>query len=92
MSNENNPPVVARQSYVPTNKAVAATGGSAIGAAIATLIVYWIDPTNTLPGTISGAITTLVTATVTLVAAWVTPPGANEAVVNTADGPRSARI
>lgn len=79
-------------SAAPTNKAVAATGGSAVGAAIAILLLYAIDPAGALPSAVSAAITTLVTAMATLGAAYFTPPGSNEAVVRTADGVKSARL
>lgn len=78
-------------SRMPTNKAVAATGGSAVGAAISTLLVYGIELNHALPDTVSGAITTLVTAAVTLAAAYFTPPGTNETIILTPEGPRSAR-
>ena len=78
-------------SRTPTNKAVAATGGSAMGAAISTLLLYGIELNPPLPDTVSGAISTLVTAAVTLAAAYFTPPGTNETVILTPDGPRSAR-
>ncbi|KAB0677580.1 hypothetical protein [Aureimonas leprariae] len=82
---------VATPSKAPTNKAIAATGGSAVGAAIATVILYLLDPNNQLPGAVTTAITTLVTAVVTLAAAYFTPPGSNEAIIMTQDGPKSAR-
>lgn len=78
-------------SKAPTNKAVAATGGSAIGAAISTLVIFTLDPNHQLPGEVTTAVTTLVTASVTLAAAYFTPPGANEAVAMTSDGPKTAR-
>lgn len=78
-------------SRAPTNKAVAATGGSAIGAAISTIVLFALDPRHGLPGEVTTAVTTLVTASVTLAAAYFTPPGANEAVAMTPDGPKTAR-
>ena len=82
---------VTAPSLAPTNKAVAATGGSAIGAALSTLVLYGFDPHQHLPAAVATAITTLVTACVTLAAAYFTPPGGNESVVMTEKGLRSAR-
>ena len=80
-----NPPIVTATS-APTNKAVAATGGSAVGAAISTIVLYLLDPNGHLPQEVKVAITTLVTAIVTLAAAYYTPPGASEAVMQMPDG------
>lgn len=62
----------------PTSKAVAATGGSAFGAAAATLVLFGIDRGRQLPPEVSGAITTLVTAFLTLFAAYFAPRSAGE--------------
>ena len=71
----------------PTNKAIAATGGSAFGAALATLLLYALDPAgDKLPPSVAGAVTTIVTALVTLAAAYFTPPGASEVVIARYDG------
>jgi hypothetical protein len=92
MANDANAPGVnVTASAAPTNKAVAATGGSAIGAAVATILLYLFDPHQSLPAGVSTAVTTLVTAVVTLAAAYFTPPGSNEAVIVTPDGAKSAR-
>jgi len=79
------PPAVTPTS-APTNKAVAATGGSAVGAAVSTILLYLLDPDGHLPQEVKVAITTLVTAVVTLAAAYFTPPGASEAVIRAPDG------
>lgn len=82
-----NPPAVTpTPTSAPTNKAVAATGGSAIGAAVSTIVLYLLDPNGHLPQEVKVAITTLVTAIITLAAAYYTPPGASEAVVQAPDG------
>ena len=87
-----NPPQ-ARPSAAPTNKAVAATGASAFGAAISILILYFVDKDKTLPSEVSGAITTIVTAIVTALAAYLVPPGSGEAVVIDDDGKaKTARL
>lgn len=74
-------------SSAPTNKAVAATGGSAFGAAVATILIYLLQLASiTPPDAVKAAITTIITALVTLGAAYYTPPGVSEAVVRTPDG------
>jgi hypothetical protein len=78
------PPVT--PSSAPTNKAVAATGASAFGAAVAILILYALDKDNHLPAEVRGAITTIVTAILTALAAYYVPPGSGEAVVIRPDG------
>jgi hypothetical protein len=74
------PPTVTPSS-APTNKAVAATGASAFGAAVAILVLYFLDKDNHLPAEVRGAITTIVTAILTACAAYFVPPGSGEAVV-----------
>lgn len=86
-------PVQPTPTSAPTNKTVAATGASAFGAAIATLILFFLDKEKNLPPEVSGAITTIVTAVLTALAAYFVPPGAGEVVVRGADGkPKTARI
>lgn len=71
----------------PTNKAVAATGGSAFGAALATIVIYLMELGSFVPpDSVKAAITTILTALVTLGAAYFTPPGAGEVVVVTEEG------
>lgn len=81
---------MATPTAAPTNKAVAATGGSAFGAAVATLLL-WALGLKDLPEEVQAAIVTIVTALVTAAAAYFTPPGSHEAVIMTADGPQTAR-
>ena len=74
-------------SSAPTNKAVAATGGSAFGAALATIVIYLMQLASFVPpDSVKAAITTILTALVTLGAAYFTPPGAGEVVVIAEDG------
>ncbi len=74
-------------SLAPTNKAVAATGGSAFGAALATILIYLMQLASFIPpDSVKAAISTILTALVTLAAAYFTPPGASEIVVMTEDG------
>lgn len=87
-----NPGPAVTPSSAPTNKSVAATGGSAFGAAVATIILYFLRGYE-LPPEVQAAITTIVTAIVTAAAAYFTPPGTNEAVMVAADGStRMARV
>lgn len=81
-------------SAAPTNKAVAATGGSAFGAAVSTLVLWGMRSGLgwTIPDSVEAAITTIITGLLTLSAAYYTPPGASEAVVQTPDGVRSAKV
>ncbi len=72
---------------VPTNKTLAATGGSAVGGAIAIITVYVIEQHwGKLPQTVVGAITALISAIVTLIAGWLMPHGANEVIMKDASG------
>ena len=65
----------------PTRKAMAATGGSVFGAAVGTLVLYALDPAGTaMPPQIRAAVTTIVTAIVTLAAAYFMPAASDEAV------------
>lgn len=79
------PPVNVAPSAAPTNKAVAATGASALGTALATIILYFAGGTD-LPENVQTAITALITAIVTLAAAYFVPPGSGEATMVTAQG------
>lgn len=75
------PDPVTSQSFAPTNKVVAATGGSAFGAAISTILIYLLTLLDIkLPAEVTAAVTTIVTAVFTGGIAYMVPPGANEAV------------
>ena len=77
----------AQPTTTPSNKTLAATGGSAVGAAVATIALFLIDPKGTkLPPTVSGSVTVLTTAFVTFIAGYFTPPGAGEGIVKSASG------
>ena len=85
------PPVT--PSSAPTNKAVAATGASAFGAAVAIIVLFLLDKDKHLPDEVRGAITTIVTAILTAAAAYFVPPGSGEAVVIGDDGKaKTARL
>ena len=76
----------AQPTNTPTNKTVAATGGSVVGGALATIVLYLVDPQNTIPQPVQGAITTLAVAIVTFIAGYLTPPGSSEGVIRTVEG------
>lgn len=73
----------ATQTYIPTNKTLAATGGSVVGGSLASIIIYMIEQHSgaPLPEAVSGAATVLVSAAVTFLAGWLTPHGANEHIM-----------
>jgi len=75
-----------KKSGAPTNKAVAATGGSAFGAAITTLVIHALPGGADYSPEVKAALATVITALVTGLAAYFTPPGAAEAVFRAADG------
>ena len=51
---------MAERTNVPTNKTLAATGGSVVGGALATIIIYLIERhSGELPQAVAGAVTVL---------------------------------
>lgn len=77
----------AQPTSVPTNKTFAAAGGSALGAAIATILLYLIEQYwGKLPETVSGAATILISVTVTFIAGFFVPHGANEGIMKDENG------
>ena len=82
-----------QKSGAPTNKAVAATGGSAFGAAITTLVIHSLPGCIDYSPEVKAALATIVTALITGLAAYFTPPGAAEAVFRAIDGtPISGKV
>lgn len=82
----------ARPTSTPTNKVVAATGASAFGGYVGTLLLYLLgligfDP----PAEVKTAITGIVTALLAGTFGYLVPPGAAETVVATAKGIVTAR-
>jgi hypothetical protein len=77
------PSRVEQQSLAPTNKAVAATGGTAVGGAIATIVIHVLNGITggDISADLASAITTLVGVIVAGGAAYYTPPGARDGVV-----------
>jgi hypothetical protein len=72
---------------VPTDKTLAATGGSALGSALAIIIVYVIEQhSGKLPMAVASAVTTVISATVAFIAGCATPQGANEVIMQRANG------
>ena len=79
--------IMAQPTNVPTNKTLAATGGSVVGGALATIIIYFIEQhSGKLPDPVASAITVLMSAVVTFMAGWLTPHGANEVIMKDASG------
>jgi hypothetical protein len=71
------------QTYVPTNKTIGSTVGSAVGVIVVWLINEYVRPLDSpLPVEIQGAITVLVTFAL----GYLVPPGKREAVLVTANG------
>jgi hypothetical protein len=79
------------------NKVWGATGGTAVGGAVATLVVWWLDANHVLtagdlPETIKGAVATLVTTAFSFLGGYYTRPGSDEIVTRDAGGsPASGR-
>ena len=76
----------AEPTNVPSQKTLAATGGSAVGSALATILLYWLDPSSQLPPEVRTAVTVLISAAFTFLAGYITPPSSKEAVVKSASG------
>ncbi len=75
----------------PKNKVIAATGGAAVGSALA-VILTWIlglilgKLNITITNDVSSAFEVIFTSAATLAAGYYTPPGASEGVVVQPDG------
>jgi hypothetical protein len=73
------------------NKVWAATGGSAIGGAVATLVVWYLDTNrilsaDALPTTVTSAISTLISTLAAFGSGYYVRPGANVVAVLDASG------
>lgn len=79
------PSSAVQPSAAPTNKAVAATGASGLGSMLATIILFYGGGSG-LPDNVQAALTGLITAIVTLAAAYFVTPGSGEAVTRTTQG------
>jgi hypothetical protein len=66
---------------VPSQKTLAATGGSLFGAAIATVFLWWYDPTAQIPENVRVAITVIISTIVVFLSGYLTPPSSKEVVV-----------
>ncbi len=79
---------------MPTNKTLAATGGSVVGSALGTIVNYYMNvglpPDHVTPQAVQGAITVLITAIVTFALGWLVPPGIGETEIQTPTGMKTA--
>ena len=81
------PATQVQPTYIPTNKTIGATVGSAVGVIIVWLInEYLRTPQTPLPVGIEGAITVLVTFAL----GYFVPHGARESILVTGDGAKAA--
>ena len=63
----------------PKKKVLAATGGAAVGSAAAVVLVWTVQKAGLdVPANVADALNVVVTAILTFVAGWFTPPGAGE--------------
>lgn len=65
----------------PARKVVAASGGGAVGGALAEILLYLIEKVEPLPSGVEAAVTVLVIAAVAFAAGYLTPPAADDKVV-----------
>jgi hypothetical protein len=80
-----------RQTTAPKNKVVAATGGAAVGSAIAVILTWILSSVLQgynidLPTQVTSAFTAIFTSVGTFVAGYYMPPGASEGVIIAPDG------
>jgi hypothetical protein len=81
----------------PKNKVIAATGGAAIGSAVAVILTWIVTAAFTkvgisLPENVSNAFSVIFTTITTFLAGYYTPAGANEGVVTVNGQVKSATI
>lgn len=89
----NSAQVGAQPTNAPTNKVWAATGGSAIGTPLGTVLVYFLEQVaGPMPDNVKTALVAVFATVATLALGWVVPPGKCETVVQTQDGAKTARI
>ena len=79
---------------VPKSKVLAATSGSAVGSAVAMMLLWVLQSFKiTLPAEMSDALSVLITSGVAFVSGYFMPPAASEANVVQQDGTvRSATV
>src|SRR4051812_12784557 len=68
----------------PQKKVIAATGGAAVGSALATLILFLLKRIfgeANVPAEVSGALNVIFTSIFTLSAGYYTPPAASEGTI-----------
>jgi hypothetical protein len=74
------------QSSAPANKVWAATGGSAFGGAVGTVLNWYLDTNHVLspspiPEPVQGAITTIVATALAFGFGWIVRPGQTEEIL-----------
>lgn len=69
------------QTAAPARKVVAASGGGAVGGAIAEVVVYVIERWVALPANVEAAITVVIIALVAFGAGYLVPPAPDDRVV-----------
>ena len=71
----------------PKNKVVAATGGAAVGAALAIILTWAIQKAGVdVPANVADALSVVITAILTFLSGWSMPPGAGEVNLMARDG------
>src|SRR4051794_26670979 len=85
------PPAQAQITSQPTNKVLGAAGGSAVGTAIASLIVWGLDnyhllSAQPLPDKVQTSITVIVTAVITFAGGYYVRPNPTQTTLKGSDG------
>jgi hypothetical protein len=80
-----------KQTATPKNKVVAATGGAAVGSAIAVILTWILSSflkryNIDLPNEVTTAFNAIFTSVGTFAAGYYVPPGTSEGVIIAADG------
>lgn len=71
----------------PKTKVLAATGGAAVGSAVAVILIWAIQKTGLeVPTNVADALGVITTAVLTFVSGWAMPPGAGEVNIMAHDG------
>lgn len=82
----------AQPTNAPTNKTLAATGGSAIGAAIATIVLYLTGWDKALPPHVATAVTAVIAAAVAFISSYLTPHGPGEGIMRNSSSGRVVSV
>ena len=71
----------------PKSKVLAATGGAAVGSAVAVVLIWAIQKMGIeVPADVTEALGVILTAILTFVSGWSMPPGAGEVNITARDG------